>query len=1454
MAGGKHFPSFDPDGDRSWSIYYQRFIFHCKTLKLNSDEERKAEFIACSTDEMFEWTQALCQKCLSDETLTFQNICTTIEAHIKEPDNEIRASSVFHARSQQVGESIRDFVAELRRLARPCNFGAALERTLRDRIVLGISCLETRALLFRTKKEDLTVDKVIEIARSVEASQEQAHATATVNNSNGINYVARSSGPAPRNSNNNSAKQQTQPAAQRDTPRPCKCCDGTDGHSPSECRYRESVCDYCSITGHIQRACRRRKRDMSKPQSSNSGGGGGGSGSKNHNKRHFRKQGNPGVHHAAQHTATPGGMPNAKAPPGPAHGPVPQAQAQYFEPVYDEYDFAFHYAAVSQRLVSLHHVAHADMALNLPPPELMTVSVDGAPIEFELDNGCPISLINEQLFQKRWPGKQLQPIPFQLSTWTAEAVALKGYFMASVQYQNHLLTLPLFVGSGLGRALMGRQWFQPMAIRVTKDAMEAAVLHASPAAPGPAAAPGAALTPPEQPAVPSPPPPAHRGSPTWTEAMAAIPTPLREYSCFREELGRYTGEPIKISMLPTARPVHGAVRKVPFPRRTLVGEGIDDNISKEVWKGPLDWSEWATPIVPVFRPGKPPRLCADYRTTLNPHLAPVSFPMPTMEESFACLAGNVVFSKLDLKDAYLQVPVDEESARLLTVTTHKGLFSVHRLPFGLATAPILFQRLLTGLLRGIDGVVIWLDDILVAARQRGVHDDRLREVLRRLSDAGLRLHPTKCTLYQSCVEYLGHRVDTHGITPLESKVLAVLKAPPPTDVSQLSSFIGKLNFYDRFFEDRATKLEPLYRLLEKNKQWVWGEAEQAAFEAAKHMLASTKLLVHYDLEKEVIVCCDASPYGLGAVLAHRYPDGSERPIEYASRTLNAAERNYSQTDREALAIIFAVIKWHQFLAGRRFVIVTDRKPLLGIFGQHRTFPQVLSPRMERWLLTLGCYAYELVWRPGKDHGNADALSRLPLPGSNLPIAVHALSCLPVPGPEMAAPEPPGIFLLTGSASPHLQADEVAAASLADPTLSKILDWTRHGWPAKDPGGNVSPYFKLKDAISCVRDCLLWGNRVIIPAALHGRALRHVHAAHMGIVRTKALARLLFWWPGLTKDIERLVETCAACQATRARAPRLPVTPWPSADAPWSRLHVDFAGPFMNKHFLVLVDSFSGWMDVFPVQGPTTEEAIRCLTMSFRYNGLPFTLVSDNGAAFTSHRFREFCIQRGVKQLYTAPRNPASNGRAERMVRTVKDILRRLPDNADLQSKLDVALESLRTAPGPDGRSPAERLMGRQVRTSLSLVRPAPKSQVPAVEHHFSPGETVWYQRHGNKTWQPATVSNCMGRVMVVVHGDDGNQATRHVNQIRRRAPQASLRPALKILTYVPDMPGGLAPTQDQDNGENEQEQEQPRPEPSPPRIPKRRSFGRGIPMGHNRTPERKPGARATRNPDPRYKF
>ena len=272
----------------------------------------------------------------------------------------------------------------------------------------------------------------------------------------------------------------------------------------------------------------------------------------------------------------------------------------------------------------------------------------------------------------------------------------------------------------------------------------------------------------------------------------------------------------------------------------------------------------------------------------------------------------------------------------------------------------------------------FFDDIQVSGPSERDHLCNLEKVLSCLEESGLKLKLSKCSFLLSSVEYLGHRNSAAGIQPTEDKKKAILQAPAPKNVTQLKSWLGLLNYYSKFLP-----------ILSATLSWSWESSQQVAFSKAKELLTSASVLVHYEPDRELVLACDASEYGVGAVLSHHFEGGFDRPIAFASRTLAPAERKYSQLDKEALAIVFGVDKFHQYLYGRHFTILSDHKPFQYLFAVDRPIPHMVSPRVQRWALTLSAFDYIISSRAGKLQGNADALSRLPLQ--------HSPEEVPTPG-------------------------------------------------------------------------------------------------------------------------------------------------------------------------------------------------------------------------------------------------------------------------------------------------------------------------------------------------------------------------------------------------------------------------------------------------------------------------
>ena len=329
-------------------------------------------------------------------------------------------------------------------------------------------------------------------------------------------------------------------------------------------------------------------------------------------------------------------------------------------------------------------------------------------------------------------------------------------------------------------------------------------------------------------------------------------------------------------------------------------------------------------------------------------------------------------------------------------------------------------------------------------------------------------------------------------------------------------------------------------------------------------------------------------------------------------------------------------------------MVTDHKTLLGLFAEDKGFPDRSAARILRWALLLSSYNYKLEYRPGESHCNADGLSRLPLETKSEDVS-----------------RPDALIHMMELVNSPVSEAEVRAETRKEPVLSVVLDKVLNGWKE----GSISvkeelkQYYLRRDELSTEGGCILWGNRVVIPKTLRERVLVELHEVHMGISCMKSLARSFVWWPGMDKEIEDKARHCSTCQYNQNNLVSAPVHSWEYPASPWERLHVDFAGPFMGKMFFVVVDAFSKWIEVEAMNSSTAAATVKCLRKIYATHGLPQVVVSDNGPAFIRKEFKEFLKSNGIRHVLAAPYHPASNGQAERMVRTFKESMKALRQGA-----------------------------------------------------------------------------------------------------------------------------------------------------------------------------------------------
>ena len=747
------------------------------------------------------------------------------------------------------------------------------------------------------------------------------------------------------------------------------------------------------------------------------------------------------------------------------------------------------------------------MGTQSSPPVEVDVVVNGTSLTMEVDTGAAVSIISEKTRRALLPHLKLHASDLVLRTYTEEPIKVIGTLNVRVQYGSQAEKLVLVVVGGDGPSLFGRNWLRYLRLDWNKIA----------------------------------------------SIRSAQLSPLKllmqqHQSLFADELGTVDPYKATLNVRPDATPRFFKPRSVPFAIKDAIGKELDRLEQQGIIKK-VTHSEWAAPIVTVPKKDGRYRICGDYKVTINKAMDVDQYPLPKPEDLFATLAGGKVFSKLDLSQAYLQLQLDEKSTSYTTINTHQGLYCYKRLPFGVASAPALFQKMMDTVLRGIPGVICYIDDILVSGKDEESHLRSLAEVFKRLEQHNFRLKQEKCEFLLTSVEYLGHRIGKDGIQALKSKTDAIVNAPVPRNVQELRSFLGLLNYYGKFIPNLATVLHPLNSLLRADTKWVWTKECGEAFNQAKLKLTSAEVLAHYDPMLPLSLAADASAYGVGAVISHTFPDGSERPIAFASRTLTTSEKNYAQLEKEALSLVFGIKKFHQYLYGRRFTLITDHKPLTTILGPKKGIPSLAAARLQRWAIHLSAYDYKIQYKSTHAHSNADGLSRLPLPAADASSKSDGVS----------------LFNVAQVQALPVTFQDVRKATRQDKVLSAVYSYVQHGWPARVPE-KLKPYQSHQNEIGFQSGCLMWGVRVIIPEKLQSKLLQSLHESHPGITRMKALARSYFWWSGLDKAIEDLAKSCESCQAIKPNPPTAPLHPWVWPDTPWKRIHVDFAGPFQGKMF------------------------------------------------------------------------------------------------------------------------------------------------------------------------------------------------------------------------------------------------------------------------------------------------
>ena len=987
---------------------------------------------------------------------------------------------------------------------------------------------------------------------------------------------------------------------------------------------------------------------------------------------------------------------------------------------------------------------------------MIKVLLNSKHVDMELDTGSEISCMSKKNFDKLGlVGSTLVKCPRQLIVANGQTVPVVYKTLVFVRYRDIQCKLvlrvvesefPTLLGRDWMNILFGKNWFQRLIEVNQVKSVE--------------------------------------------QVKSEIVAKVKQSPVFQPGVGKVDKYTTSLDLKQGYRPKFCKARAVAYAEKERVGKELD-RLEEAGYIERVDHSDWASPIVVVNKTDGGIRLCGDYKRTLNPNLDMKVYPLPSVEDCFVEMRGGTLFSKIDIKQAYNSLPLNDNDQILTTINTHQGLYKFKVLPFGVNSASAIFQSTIDKVLKGIPRVTCRVDDILITGLTIEEHISNLIEVIRRLEESGFKCRLDKSVFFALKVLYLGYELSKEGVRPCRSKVETLAKAAYPQNLEQLISFLGAAQYYSRFIGDMATLIEPLNRL--RTSEWKFGPQEKKSFDTLKEKLTSNAVLVFYDPKLPLRIDCDASSYGLGAVLSHVDANGVDRPIEFISRTLSATERRYSQIDREALSIVWSIKRFHKYVYARPFELLTDHEPLQHIYNPDKGIPEMGSSRVVRWAIALSPYQFTVKYRPTKKHGNADVLSRFPLAEIEDECSIEL--------EDMKSNEVATVFsLYMAEGKPLLNSEPMSQFTRKDLCLAKISYYVREGWPSSETPSEVSEFkaFHLRKCELTLEDgCLLWGNRVIVPEKLRPDILKMLHSTHMGMSSMKSLARNYVWWPKMDADIEFLVKQCQVCQANQRMPAKSLPHPWVRSQNPWERIHVDYAGPFKGNMWFIIVDSFSKWIEVFNMRNNIgATNTIHKLVILFSRFGLPKILVSDNARQLVkSHEFQQFCLSNGITHIPIPSYHPSSNGQAEIIVGKFKYAMKKMcEDNSNIEMNLSKWLLSYYNTPhSATGTEPSVLMLGRRLRSHLSLINPLSagekvKARIKETEARVESektlrrlviGDPVLYRDVLGNAWKQGVIEKVSDKIYEI-KASSGQVIRKHIDHVvKYQVGSASQEPKIE---------------------------------------------------------------------------
>ena len=795
----------------------------------------------------------------------------------------------------------------------------------------------------------------------------------------------------------------------------------------------------------------------------------------------------------------------------------------------------------------------------------------------------------------------------------------------------------------------------------------------------------------------------------------------------------------------SSKPIKIPPRRVPIKQREIIDKEVSKMIENDVIEPSC--SAWSSPVLLCSKKDGSVRFCIDYRK-VNAVTQKDSYPLPRIDDCLDSLGGNAWFHTLDLASGYWQCEIEEEDRPKTAFATHSGLYQFKVLPFGLCNAPAVFERLMELVLKGLnyERCLCYLDDVVIFGKSFDEAILNLAKVLNRFRKANLKVRPSKCQLFRTKCNFLGHVIQKDGISCDPDKISAVNNLPPPSNLSELKSLLGLVGYYRKFIPDFATIAYPLTKLTQKNVQFCWDMECDNALKSLQGKLTNAPILSFPTEDDMLILDTDASLTGIGAVLS-QVQNGTEHVLCYASKTLSKQQQRYCTTYRELLAVVTFVKHFRHYLWGRNFLLRTDHASLLWL--KNFKNPEGM---LARWLSILETYDMTIEHRKGSKHLNADALSRFNYRKcKNDQCTMCSKSKCREKGDNPPDPRKFGCNTIDARAVQSIAIPDTADSDYSWLNCWSVKDIKKHQYTDR----NLKKIMELKTSSSKkpprkliaseTREVkTLWGlweslvlqngilyyrwfceydetsNLLMVaPSKLRQDIFKELHvkriAGHFGRNRTLSAIRKRFFWPGMSRQISLWTKECEICQRKNQGFAKSPLQQFPTY-APLDRVAIDILEcPLSdngNQYVIVVGDYFTKWVECFPVPDHTALTVADKLSNEFitRF-GVPKTIHTDQGREFESHLFRILCEKLEIEKTRTSPYRPQSDGFVERMNRTLIQILSLYvnENHSNWDEHLPFLLMAYRsTEQESTGFTPNKLMLGREISLPIDIIAGLPK--------------------------------------------------------------------------------------------------------------------------------------------------